>query len=833
MKICIRFFSLVFAAAALRVAGVEVYPAGEADRQFAALENDLKNRASIAAKATEALRPEALILVSDRDPLDIVLRRSTALLEDVKNIPATGRRADFESMGKELDALRTEAETTSLTNSAARRTLFDRTLGVRRKIAFSNPVLNFDDIVFIKRFRAIYDHMCDQFYGTTARPGGGLYILKDAFGASPHVNDVLANSVVTSGRMKGQEIYGGDGAKAKLNYDGQIHLSGDETHGGAFLSPALSYDGKEILFAYCECSGSRDQEIHTDPERGHWAAGRCFHVFAVNTDGGNLRQLTDGTWNEFDPCPLPNGRIAFISERRGGYLRCGRACPLYNLYDMTRDGGEINLLSIHDSNEWNPSVTHDGRIVWTRWDYVDRHGCIAHMPWITRLDGTDPRALHGNFAPRHSRADMELNVRPVPASQKFVATAAPHHGQAFGSLVLIDPRTPDDDAMGPVKRITPDVAFPESQGGAQVYGTPWPLSENYFLCVYDPGMVPGAGRQGGPYLKGDYGIYLIDGFGNKELIYRDPEIGCLSPIPLRATEKPPVTRSPSIRADAKPVKPGDTGEGTMAVVNIYNTMRPWPEGMKVKELRIMELLPCSVPSGGLAPHQTGKRVAEAGDSIVPARWVLGTVPIESDGSAYFKVPAYRELFFQLVDDRGMAVQSMRSGTAIRDGEHLVCAGCHEQKHSAAVPSSTLPLAMRRAPSVPVPDVEGSNPFSYPRLVQPVLDSKCVECHAKEKKSPSLARDPVQNKFFTSYNNLMKYSFTSYGDACRTIPGKFGSHASSLISLLEKGHYDVKLTPEEFHRFTLWQDCVSMFYGVFEKEPGEAQLRGDIAAPTLR
>ena len=457
-------------------------------------------------------------------------------------------------------------------------------------------------------------------------------------------------------------------------------LSGDETKGGAFLSPALSYDAKEILFAYCECSGDRDQKMHEDPTRGHWAEGRCFHLFKVNADGTNLRQVTDGTWNEFDPCWLPNGRIAFISERRGGYLRCGRACPLYNLYDMASDGSGINLLSIHDSNEWGPSVTHDGRIIWTRWDYVDRYGCIAHMPWITRLDGTDPRGVHGNFSIRNLRADMEIGVRAIPGSPKFIATAAPHHGQAFGSLVLIDPRVADDDAMGPVKRLTPDVAFPESQHGREVYGTPWPLSENYFLCVYDAAMNGSVQARQTP---GDYGLYLVDAFGNKELLYRDPDIGCSAPIPMRPTALEPVQRTPTSLAETKPLKPGDVGEGTLAVVNIYNTLKPWPAGAKIKSLRILELLPCSVPSGGLAPHQTGKRIAEAGDSIVPARWVLGTVPVESDGSAYFTVPANRELFFQLVDERGMAVQSMRSGTAIRSGEKLVCAGCHEPKHLRA------------------------------------------------------------------------------------------------------------------------------------------------------
>ena len=111
----------------------------------------------------------------------------------------------------------------------------------------------------------------------------------------------------------------------------------------------------------------------------------------MNIDGSGLEQLTDGTWNDFDPCWLPNGRIAFVSERRGGYLRCGRVCPTYTLFDMGADGGNIRCLSYHETNEWHPSVTHDGRIIYTRWDYVDRHGCTAHMPWITTLDGRKSR----------------------------------------------------------------------------------------------------------------------------------------------------------------------------------------------------------------------------------------------------------------------------------------------------------------------------------------------------------------------------------------------------------------------------------------------------------
>jgi hypothetical protein len=799
----------------------------EEESQFQTLRQDLTQRARFTRLARESFRSEALILDSDRDPADVVLRPTSALLADLKHTTAAPGLGAFEQRFAEL---RQTGASTATTNLDARRKLFSQACQLRREIAFRNPLLNFDQLLFIKRHRGIYEHMCDQFYGITAAPGGGLFVLSNLFGSNPEARDLLANSVVETGRLKGQKLAGGPVRPPRLSYDGDGHLSGEEAQGGSFLSPALSYDAKTILFAYVECQGDKAHRWHTDPTRGHWAEGRCYHLFKVNTDGSALQQLTDGTWNDFDPCWLPNGRVAFITERRGGYLRCGRVCPLYNLYDMAADGSDINCLSFHESNEWHPSVTHDGRIVYTRWDYVDRHGVTAHFPWITRLDGTDSRAVHGNFAPRQSRPDMELNVRPIPGSPKYVATASPHHGQAFGSLVVIDPQVPDDDGMGPIKRLTPEVDFPESQGGRQVYGTAWPLSENYYLCVYDAEMAHSTGAKRRP---GNYGLYLVDSFGNKELIYRDPDIGCLSPIPLRPTIKPPVAASSSLAgAKTESVEPGHAGEATMAVINVYDSIKPWPKEVKIKELRIFQLLPMSVPSGA-PPHQTGKRIAEAGDSVVPARYVLGTVPVEPDGSANFKVPAYREVFFQALDERGLAVQSMRSATYARNGERLVCQGCHEPKSRASTPPATVPLALRREPSSPKPDVDGSNPFSYPRLVQPVLERNCVKCHEENRgKAPNLAREPIQNKWYASYNSLVNYGFTAYGDGYRTIPGRFGARASKLLAMLDKGHHDLKLADEDFHRLALWLDCASMFYGVFEKEGGEKQLLGGIAKPTL-
>ncbi len=795
---------LVLAAGSTAVAKVKIVET-EMELQYEVLRRDIQRRGHILGHAEQTFDKQSLILDADRDPADVVLRRTMALVADLKQMPDAPDLSNYE---KQLQGLQAESSKVALEEADARYELFEKAYKLRRKIAFSNPLLNFDKILFLKRHRSTFNHMCDQYYGINSLPGGGLFVLSDPFGENPQARDILADSVVQKGRLEGQKLTA-----------------------GSFVSPDLSYDGKTIMFAYVECEGDKDHRYHTDPSKGHWNRGRCYHIFKVNIDGSELEQLTDGTWNDFDPCWLPNGRVAFISERRGGYLRCGRVCPTYTLYDMNPDGSDIRCLSPHETNEWHPSVTHDGRIVYTRWDYVDRHGCTAHLPWITTPDGRDARAAHGNFAPRELRADMELDVRAIPASQKFVATGAPHHGQAFGSLVIFDPHIEDDDAMAPVKRITPEVDFPETQGGAQVYGTAWPLSEKYYLCVYDPMMLPRMGGQGGKHLSGRYGIYLVDVFGNKELIYRDPEIACQNPVPLRSTVKPPVIPDMSLR-----LAEGQAAEGTMALVNVYDTLTPWPREMKVKTLRVYQIIPMSVPSGD-PPHETSLREPTAGDSVVLARYVLGTVPVEEDGSAHFTVPAKKELFFQALDENGLAIQSMRSATYVQPGEQLLCQGCHEPRHRAPKSPKTIPIAMRREPSKLKADVDGTNPFSYPRLVQPVLDKNCVKCHAEHpEKAPRLDRELIvkgRQRWYASYHSLApEYAFWSYGDRHLTIPGKFGARASKLYQMLEKGHHDVKLSDEEMHRITVWLDSCSIFYGVYEEEGGIAQLEGKIVHPTL-
>ncbi len=674
---------------------------------------------------------------------------------------------------------------------SVRRDIFIKADKVIRQIAFNNPLLNFDKILFIKRYdsRGVF-HMCDQYYGFNGVPGGGLFVLSDPFGTTPTLTNLLENSVVERGRLKGKKLAG-----------------------GVFLSPELSYDGKTILFAYSEGKGKNLE----------WTLQSSYHIFKVNSDGTSLMQLTDGPQNDFDPCFLPNGRIVFVSERRGGYLRCGRHCPTYTLYSMANDGGDIQCLSFHETHEWHPSVNNDGMIVYTRWDYVDRDTNTAHHLWSCFPDGRDPRSFHGNYPlKRESRPWMEMSIRAIPGSHKYVATAAAHHGHAFGSLILIDQRQENDRAMSQLTRLTPDVPFPESEKhikpikDCMVYGTPWPLSEDDYLCVYsDDG--------------GSRGVYWLDRFGNRQLIYRDPAISCLNPIPLQPRPRPPV-----IPAQAVQYASADNSmTETIAIMNVYNSDFKWPTGTKVKSLRIIQALPKTTPP----PNQPRIGVANQTN----ARAVLGTVPVETDGSAYFNAPVGKAIYFQALDQQGLAIQSMRSATYVHPGEQMVCLGCHEPKNQAPRPTKSAPLALQRQPSNIAPDVDGSNPFNYVRLVQPVLDRNCVDCHRKKKALDLTGQVTGKNGWVRSYINLApRYGFyfnVSNGSinddvhgGSRTIAGKFGARASKLLDYVGPEHYGVILTREDRHRLILWLDCNSEFYGSYENTA--AQARGEIVYPTL-
>ncbi len=799
--------------------------------EWRSLSNLIKSGMKNNVKA-EAANPAATLFDTDRDPLDIVLRRIPVLIEKLKTFNPP---INFDRQSEQWTLLRDQAEKTEVSNIEKRKQLFASATALRKQISLKNPLLNFTDILFIKRHYCPEpekqgNHMCDQFFGFHGQPGGGLFVLKNAFTDKPELIDVLAGVPVEQGQYKGTVL--------------------DSTW--AFLAPELSYDGKEILF----CATDAKQPRHTY----EWTAENCYHIFKAAFDpvtgkASHLVQLTEGPYNDIDPCYLPNGRIIFISERRGGFGRChGRPVPCYTLHSMNADGTDIVMLSPHETNEWQPDIDHNGMVIYTRWDYVDRGFNQAHHPWITTPDGRDPRVLQGNYdVVQKDRPHFEADIHPVPGSNKLTATATGHHAQAYGSLILIDPSVPDSNQPGQVKRITPDQMYMESELRIHTdptnYATCWPLSEDFYLCVYDPFSRASAG------LDNNFGIYLLDVFGNRTLLYRDPEISCRDAFPIRPRTRQTIV--PHLTAVGKPLAEGEkfvpidpatlSKTSTVGLINVYDSMFPFPKKedgsqTSIKKLRIVQLLPKTNPYAHNPAIGYGDQKG--------ARKILGTVPVESDGSAFFNLPVNVPVYFQALDENNVAVETMRSATYVHHGEQLTCQGCHENRHSGmSNRPSGVPTAMRRPASNIAPDPEGTNPFNYVKLIQPVLDRKCVSCHSgsatdlnqkgisaeqmKKAAAIDLTNGSAGKHFSNSFESLRKYCF--YYDSAswtepQTFPGKFGSNRSPLFKTLKEDHFGVKLTPEELYKFTTWMDNNCDFYGTYEDCP--LQRNGQTVKPTL-
>ncbi|KKK70005.1 hypothetical protein LCGC14_2928360, partial [marine sediment metagenome] len=376
------------------------------------------------------------------------------------------------------------------------------------------------------------------------------------------------------------------------------------TTDGAYLSPELSFDGKQILFGYTDTT--------LQPRHSYkWNEDNTWHIFRVDIDGTNLVQMTDGPWNDFDPCFLPSGRIAFISERRGGYGRChGRPVPSFTLHSMNADGSDIVTMSPHETNEWQPSVDHNGMIVYTRWDYVDRSGQPYMSLWSTMPDGTQSRLVFGN----HARKPLStFEPASIPGSQKIVFTAAGHHSVTGGSLVLLDP-TKGSDGQSPLTRLTPEVSFPEIEGWPDTfYANPHPLSEDYYLVAWsNRSLAHAVGPSNG------LGIYLFDAFGNLTLIHRDAEISSMYPLPIRPRRRP--------EQIASQVDWDGEQEGRMLLVDVYRGLPTISPGT-IRRLRLVGIPPKTHPVMNNPP------IGMTHDD--PGKFVLGTVPVEADGSAYF------------------------------------------------------------------------------------------------------------------------------------------------------------------------------------------------------
>ncbi|MFW6163800.1 MAG: hypothetical protein ACODAJ_13605, partial [Planctomycetota bacterium] len=466
-----------------------------------------------------------------------------------------------------------------------------------------------------------------------------------------------------------------------------------------------------------------------------------------------------------------------------------------NLFRMDADGANVHQIGRSTLHEGHGALTPDGRILYDRWEYVDRNFGDAQGLWTCNPDGTN----HALYLMNNTRSPgAVLDARIVPGTGRVIATFSSCHDRPWGALALCDRRR-GLEGKSPVLRTWPKEAIGLVQVGnydtyrrvKPKYEDPYPLSDRHFL----------AARQ----VRGEQmGIVLLDVWGNEVLLHTEPP-GCFDPMPLGPRPRPVTIPDRSDLAKE---------QGAFYVYDVYiGTGMERVERGTVKRLRVVE-----------SPEKrfwTHTKWMGSGTQAPGMAWddfnnkrILGTVPVEPDGSACFTVPADTFVYFQLLDADGMMVQSMRSGTIVRPGETTGCVGCHESRLSATPNSHKA--ALSRPASRLKPWHGPPRLFSYTAEVQPVFDKHCVRCHdfgGKGAKKVVLAGDHTL-AFNVSYMELRRKKLVKVpgaGPAETLPPYAWGSHRSRLIEVLRKGHHDVKLDPESFDRLVTWIDINAPYY----------------------
>lgn len=631
--------------------------------------------------------------------------------------------------------------------------------------------------------------------------------------------------------------------------DGQVTELLPQLRAGITDRYDLSFDGQRVVFGYKS------------------APGKAFRLFEVRVDGTGLRQLTFDppdeaqrvarfhkpnspyyhTTDDFQPCYLPDGGIAFASARCERGVLCDVADDLAVnlLHRVDADGQHLRRLSEGALSESTPSVMNDGRLLYTRWEYVDKGVIAVQALWAMRPDGSGSSEVYGD--------DIEdpmvfVHGRAIPGRNNlFVCTGTFHHPFAVGPILLVDINKPVN-TLEPIRSLTPDTrASPtllREQTGAYgekfahlskgqwvadnkgpLFSEPYPLDDpethasagKYFLVDCNPDQPWGH--------PSAYGLWLVDVFGNRVRIHSDPAISCWQPVPLRARKTPPVLTPIS----AQGATPANTG--TLILTDVYRGLEGVPRGT-VKYLRVLEQVPRPWSAHRFWPDDTavGQHVPISLYAHIFVKVNHGIVPVYEDGSAQFTVPARRNIFLQALDENFMEVQRMRTFVDLQPGETRGCVGCHERASSPPPVGGQL-LALKKPAVAPAPQPGETvpRPIHYVSDVQPVLDRHCVRCHGGDQPKGGLDLTGALTPFFNrSYENLMKRNLLSYitefvgpkgnqpqfTSVTPLPPRALGSHASKFIANARGPHHDVKLSQEELLRLITWADANGPYYGSY-------------------
>jgi len=610
---------------------------------------------------------------------------------------------------------------------------------------------------------------------------------------------------------------------------------------GMLRNPDVSYDGKRLLFAWKKSDRSDD-----------------FHLYEMDVESGRVRQLTFGKETaDYEGVYLPTGEILLNSTRCIQSVDCNWV-EVSNFYLMARDGRFLRRIGFDQVHTIFPTVTDDGRVLYTRWEYSDRGQIYPQVLFQMNPDGTNQRELYGGSSWFPTNI---IHARQIPGTHKVVAILTGHHMPAHGKLAILDPARGRQEARGaqliaPVRHTEPIRVDKYALGGFH-YQYPYPVSETEFLvCLALPTPEGRLGR---------FDLYFTDIAGRRELLAEGDApgegIGCKQFVPLAPRPRP------HVRASAVDYR---RKTGTFYVQDVYEGLGlPGVPRGTVKRLRIVELRYRCAPIGSVSQRGAGGSSSVTTPiAVANGSWdvkaVLGSANVYEDGSAFFEVPARTPVYFQALDANGCTVQTMRSWATLMPGEQLACVGCHEHKNTTPRAARNTTAALKAGPEPLKPFYGPTRGFSFPKEVQPILDRHCIRCHSQKKVSGTFSA--AEKRFLTPFSDAegghgrhkgkrapfpltgetvllrgIKRRFSrSYlalthakgakGDwnhpvvnwiDCMSGPAMLppyhrGSATSKLTAMLAAGHGEVRLSREEAEKLACWIDLLVPYCGDYRE-----------------
>ena len=548
-------------------------------------------------------------------------------------------------------------------------------------------------------------------------------------------------------------------------------------------------------------SSIADLKLHWDGDRAMFTqtmSDNRWNVFEVKLNNGDCKKLIDNPEPDlefYDGTYLPDGRI--IANSNIGYQ--GVPCvngsdPVGNMVLYTPQSKNLRRLTFDQDANWNPVIMNNGRVMYTRWEYTDLTHYYTRIVMNMNPDGTEQKALYGSGS---MFPNSTFDVQPLPGyASAFVGIISGHHGVArSGRLILFDPAKARKGAAGMLQEIphrnrpiVEEVKDRLVDGVWPQFIKPSPLNDTYFLVA-------------AKLDKNDlWGIYLVDKFDNVTCLHKMEGEGYISPIAVRKTVTPPAIPD-RVKLDDK--------QATVFIQDIYEGegLKGIPRGT-VKSLRLHAYEYAYVQTQ--SDHNW--HGIQSGWDI---KRMLGTVPVEEDGSVIFKIPANTPVSIQPLDKDGVAVQWMRSWLTGQPGEIVSCVGCHEDQNQIVIPKRVI--ASQKAPHALTPPEGGTSSFTFDLEVQPILDRACIACHNGEGKAFDLRGGKKDGRGYgTSYLNLHPYVHRQGGEGDMVVlyPYEYHPNTSELVRLLKKGHYNVQLTDAEWRKIYNWIDYNAPDKGYF-------------------